>query len=183
MPATRRIFLVGPMGAGKSTVGRALARLLGWTFVDSDHEIEQRTGADIPWIFEIEGESGFRDRETHVIELLTQSDNVVLATGGGAVMREANRESLFKRGFVVYLAASIREQVRRTGKDSKRPLLAGKDRTAVLTDLMAVRDPLYRDVSHVIVTTENRSAKKLAQLIAHEFAAWQHTGEATTLDT
>jgi shikimate kinase len=110
------------MGAGKSTVGRALAGHLGWTFVDSDHEIEQRTGADIPWIFEIEGEAGFRDRETQVIDALTQRDGVVLATGGGAIMRDVNRETLGSRGFVVYLAATLREQVRRTGKDSKRPL-------------------------------------------------------------
>ncbi len=167
------------MGAGKSTVGRALAGHLGWTFVDSDHEIEQRTGADIPWIFEIEGETGFRDRETQVIDALTQRDGVVLATGGGAIMRDVNRETLSSRGFVVYLAATLREQVRRTGKDSKRPLLAGKDRQAVLTDLMAVREPLYRAVSHVTVTTENRSAKKLAQLIAQEFSTWQSTGVAS----
>lgn len=164
------------MGAGKSTVGRVLASQLGWTFLDSDHEIEQRTGADIPWIFEIEGETGFRDRETQVIEALTQCDSIVLATGGGAIMRDVNRESLASRGFVVYLAASVREQVRRTGNDSKRPLLAGKDRKAVLTDLMAVREPLYHDVSHVILATENRSAKKLAHLIVHEYSKWQNAG-------
>jgi len=161
------------MGAGKSTVGRTLAVHLGWTFLDSDQEIEQRTGADIPWIFEIEGEAGFRNREAHMIEELTHRDNVVLATGGGAIMREESRNYLSSRGFVVYLAATVREQVRRTGKDSKRPLLAGKDRKAVLTDLMAVRDPLYRDVSHVTLTTENRSAKKLAQLIEEAFSLWQ----------
>jgi shikimate kinase len=182
MQSTCRIYLVGPMGAGKSTVGRALAAQLGWTFVDSDHEVEQRTGADIPWIFEIEGEAGFRDREAQMIEELTQRDNVVLATGGGAIMREESRTYLKSRGFVVYLAANVREQVRRTGKDSKRPLLAGKDRKAVLSDLMAERDPLYRQVSHVTLATENRSAKKLAQLIEEAFSLWQESLHGTASD-
>ena len=107
----------------------------------------QRTGADIPWIFEIEGEDGFRDREARVIDDLTQRDRIVVATGGGAVLRPENRACLSERGFVVYLDASLREQVRRTGRDDKRPLLAGQDRRAVLADLMAVREPLYTETA------------------------------------
>ena len=161
--AGNRVILVGPMGAGKSTVGRALAKLLGYAFVDSDEEIERRTGANIPWIFEIEGEQGFRDREQQVITELAERDQVVIATGGGAVLRDANRQTLKQRGLVIYLCASLREQVWRTSHDRKRPLLAGKNRRAVLSELMALRDPLYREVSDVVVSTDNRSAKKLAQ--------------------
>ena len=106
MSGARRVFLVGPMGAGKTTIGRLLAQYLHLDFLDSDQEIEARTGADIPWIFDVEGESGFRDREERVIDELTQRDNIVLATGGGAVLREANRQALFGRGEVVYLPPS-----------------------------------------------------------------------------
>lgn len=166
MSKSQRIFLVGPMGAGKTTVGRTLARLLSLEFIDSDAEIEQRTGADIPWIFEIEGEDGFRDRESAVIEDLAQHDPCVVATGGGAVMRLGNRDVLRAAGFVVYLQASVREQVRRTSKDNKRPLLAGKDRAQVLTDLMAVRDPLYREVADLVLPTAGKSARQLAEAIA-----------------
>lgn len=166
MSSHTRIFLVGPMGAGKSTVGRSLATLLNLEFLDSDTEIERRTGADIPWIFEIEGEDGFRLREKQVIDELTQQDNMVLATGGGAVMRDENRAALKANGFVVYLQASIKEQVRRTGKDGKRPLLAGKNRSQVLSELLELRDPLYREVAHLILPTAGKSARQLAEAIA-----------------
>ncbi len=151
------------MGAGKSTVGRALARTLDLDFADCDTEIEQRTGADIPWIFEIEGEDGFRDREARVIDDLTQRDRIVVATGGGAVLRPENRACLSERGFVVYLDASLREQVRRTGRDDKRPLLAGQDRRAVLADLMAVREPLYTETADLRLATAGRNARQLAE--------------------
>ena len=157
------IILVGPMGAGKSTVGRALAELLQYEFVDSDEEIERRTGANVSWIFEIEGENGFRDREQQVIAELVERERVVIATGGGAVMRDANREVLRSKGLVVYLYASLREQVRRTGNSQKRPLLTGKNRKSVLSELMRIRDPLYREVSDLVMPTDNRGAKKLAQ--------------------
>ncbi len=153
------------MGAGKSTVGRALARMLALDFVDCDTEIEQRTGADIPWIFEIEGEEGFRDREARAIDDLTQREAIVLATGGGAVMRSENRECLSHRGFVVYLEATLKEQVRRTGRDNKRPLLAGQDRRAVLADLMQVREPLYRQVADLCLPTAGCNAHQLAERI------------------
>ncbi len=165
MQAAKRLFLVGPMGAGKSTVGRHLASLLGWQFVDSDHVIEERTGADIPWIFEIEGENGFRDREQKAIADLSTVDGMVLATGGGAVMREQNRAVLKEAGSVVYLRATVREQVRRTGYNDKRPLLIGRNRHRVLRELMQARDPLYRDVADLVVTTEGKNARKLAEEI------------------
>ena len=153
------------MGAGKSTVGRALAQILGFEFVDSDTEIEARTGADIPWIFEIEGESGFRDRESKVLEDISSRDTVVMATGGGAILRDENRRVLSERGFVVYLEATLREQVRRTSKDQKRPLLAGQDRRRVLTDLMDTREPLYKEIADLTLPTTKRNARQLAELI------------------
>lgn len=167
MAHANRIFLVGPMGAGKTTVGRSLAGVMGFSFLDSDTEIESRTGADIPWIFEIEGESGFRDRETQAIEELSKREGVVLATGGGAVMRDANRSVLAERGFVVYLRASVREQVRRTGNDRNRPLLNSGNRAEVLQKLMAIRDPLYGEIADLVLATEGKNARKLA----HEIAA------------
>lgn len=163
------------MGAGKTTVGRVLAGLLGVEFLDIDAEIERRTGADIPWIFEIEGESGFRDREAQVIEDISGRNDLVVATGGGAVIRPSNRATLSAHGFVVYLHASVREQVRRTGNDRKRPLLAGKDRVSVLTDLMREREPLYREVANLVLPTEGRSARKLADAIIESVRAVEPT--------
>lgn len=152
----RRIFLVGPMGAGKTTVGRQLAQRLGLAFLDSDREIEHRSGVDIPTIFDFEGEAGFRRRETAMIDELTARDDVVLATGGGAVLDPANREHLADRGTTVYLAASVEEQLRRTRSGRGRPLLQSGDRRATLERLQAERDPLYRAVAHVVVETDGR---------------------------
>lgn len=156
------IFLVGPMGAGKTTIGRLLARLLGLTFTDSDHEIEARTGADIPWIFDVEGEEGFRRREQAVIEDLTQRSGIVLATGGGAVLHPENRRNLSARGLVVYLCTSVDQQVERTRRDRNRPLLQTDDPRTRLEELMAVRDPLYREVADVVIQTDGRAAKSVA---------------------
>lgn len=152
----RRVFLVGPMGAGKTTVGRQLAQRLGLAFLDSDREIEQRSGVDIPTIFDFEGEAGFRRRETAMIAELTGCDGIVLATGGGAVLEPANREHLANRGITVYLAASVEEQLRRTRRGRGRPLLQNGDRRATLQRLQAERDPLYRGVAHVVVETDGR---------------------------
>lgn len=156
------IFLVGPMGAGKTTIGRQLADLLRWEFVDSDHEIEARTGANIPWIFDIEGEEGFRLREEHVIDILTQRRHIVLATGGGAVMRAENRRHLHERGTVVYLETPVERQLERTARDHNRPLLQTPNPRARLTELLRIRDPLYREVAHHIMPTERTSARDVA---------------------
>ncbi|MEX6675297.1 shikimate kinase AroK [Pseudomonas sp. W2Oct36] len=152
----RNLILVGPMGAGKSTIGRLLAKELRLPFKDSDKEIELRTGANIPWIFDKEGESGFRDREQAMIAELSALDGVVVATGGGAVMREENRRALHAGGRVVYLHASVEQQVGRTSRDRNRPLLRTADPARVLRELLAIRDPLYREIADVIIETDER---------------------------
>jgi shikimate kinase len=155
------IFLVGMMGAGKTSVGKLLARHLGKTFYDSDQLLESRTGVKIPVIFELEGEAGFRAREATVIEELTGLENVVLATGGGAVLGARNRELLKARGTVVYLRASINELWSRTRHDRNRPLLQTADPYARLCELHAQRDPLYREVAAVTIETGTQSLKNL----------------------
>ena len=165
MPQKRNIILVGPMGAGKSTIGRRLANLLGREFVDSDKQIEARTGVDIPTIFEFEQEDGFRDRESAVIEELTRREGIVLATGGGAVLRPANRQHMKERGFVIYLRTSVDEQLRRTAHDKNRPLLQTADPRAKLEALLAERGPLYTEVADLIVDTDRGNARALAQRI------------------
>ncbi len=164
-----RVFLVGPMGAGKSTIGRLLADDLQLDFRDADREIEERSGVDIPWIFDKEGEAGFRDRETAMIEALSQLDGVLVSTGGGVVGRPENRE-LMARGTVVYLYASVDEQVRRTAKDKKRPLLQNANPRKVLEELMAIRDPLYREVADITVNTDGRSPRAVANEIRRQLA-------------
>ncbi len=154
------------MGAGKSTIGRQLAQLLSYEFVDSDHEIEARTGADIPWIFDVEGEEGFRRREQAVIDQLTLRDGIVLATGGGAVTREENRRVVSARGIVVYLKTSIEQQLTRTAKDRKRPLLQHAEPRKVLTELMKTREPLYQEVADYVVDTDASNIKDVASEIA-----------------
>lgn len=161
MKPANNFFLVGMPGAGKTTVGRALSRQLGRPFHDSDHEIEARTGVRIPVIFEIEGESGFRRREVEVIDKLTGMENIVLATGGGAVLSPENRKHLKSRGFVIYLHASPRELWRRTRHDRSRPLLQGTDPKIRLEELYLVRDPLYREVADLVVETGRQSAGAL----------------------
>nr|WP_276554535.1 shikimate kinase AroK [Pseudomonas peradeniyensis] len=150
------MILVGPMGAGKSTIGRLLAKELRLLFKDSDKEIELRTGANIPWIFDKEGEPGFRDREQAMIAELSALDGVVLATGGGAVMRDANRAALRAGGRVVYLHASVEQQVGRTSRDRNRPLLRTANPEATLRALLETRDPLYREIADLVVETDER---------------------------
>ena len=149
------------MGAGKSTIGRLLAKELHLPFKDSDKEIEVRTGANIPWIFDKEGEPGFRDRETAMIVELCHENGIVLATGGGAVMRPENRQALRNGGRVVYLHASIEQQVARTSRDRNRPLLRNANPEKILRDLLAVRDPLYREIADLVVLD---ILERLAQL-------------------
>ena len=158
--AQDNVFLVGPMGAGKTTIGRLLAKELDLEFIDSDLEIEARTGADIPWIFDVEGEAGFRVREQKVIEELTRRRGIVLSTGGGVVLSAENRRCLQGRGCVVYLATTVSQQLERTRKDQKRPLLRNlDDPREKLTDMMAQRDPLYREIADHIVATGRRGPK------------------------
>jgi shikimate kinase len=171
MPALHRVFLVGPMGAGKTTIGKYLAQHLKLRFADTDTEIEERTGADIPWIFDVEGEEGFRDREQRVVEEMTHWDDLVLATGGGVVLRPENRRALAARGFVVYLYATVDEQVRRTRKDRQRPLLQHGDPEQVLRELMSVRDPLYREIADHIIVTDSSSPRTVAQRLLRELQA------------
>ena len=161
------LFLVGPMGSGKTTVGRHLADLLSRSFIDTDHEIERRTGATLPWIFEKEGESGFRLREEAVIAELTAMDNIVLATGGGAVTEARSRDYLRQRGPVIYLYTPVAMQVARTARDRNRPLLQTENPEAKLLDLLRTRDPLYRSIAHHVVMTPDGSARELAQKIIH----------------
>jgi shikimate kinase len=153
------IFLVGLMGAGKSTIGRHLAKSLGLEFVDSDHEIERRTGASIPLIFDVEGEAGFRQREKKVIDELSRRSGIVLATGGGVVLDADNRARLRERGQVVYLYATVEQLLARTAKDRNRPLLQTADPRARLQELLEIRDTLYREVADVVVDTGGRTAR------------------------
>lgn len=162
----QRIFLVGPMGAGKSTIGRVLARRLDLEFVDSDRVIESRCGVRIPMIFELEGEEGFRTREAQAIDALTQLPRIVLATGGGAVLRAESRAHLRDRGFVVYLHASPSVLWNRTRGDRNRPLLQTSDPRARIEVLYEQRDPLYRETAHAIVETGKPSPTTVAEQIA-----------------
>jgi shikimate kinase len=161
------IFLVGMMGAGKTSVGRVLAKRLNKVFYDSDHMIEERTGVKIPVIFEIEGEPGFRHRESAVLDELTALDDVVLATGGGAVLAPENRERLRTRGTVVYLRASVKDLLNRTRHDKNRPLLQTADPRARLNELYEMRDPLYREVAHVTIDTGSQSLTTLVNRLHH----------------
>lgn len=152
------------MGAGKTAIGRELARLLKLDFLDADQELERRTGADIPLIFEKEGEAGFRKRERELLHELTQRDRLVLATGGGAVLDPANREAL-SHGFVIYLKATVAAQAARTGKNRNRPLLQSADPKARLEELFAVRAPLYEGLARLTVDTDSGQVKKIAERI------------------
>ena len=161
------IFLVGMMGAGKTSVGRVLAKRMNKIFYDSDHVIEERTGVKIPVIFEIEGEPGFRHREAAVLDELTALDEVVLATGGGAVLAQENRDRLRARGTVVYLRASVKDLLNRTRHDKNRPLLQTADPRARLDELYEMRDPLYCDVAHITIDTGSQSLTALVNRLRH----------------
>jgi shikimate kinase len=159
------VFLIGPMGSGKTTIGRHLAKTLKLEFIDSDHAIEQRTGADIPWIFDIEGEQGFRKRERAVIEELTRRHGIVLATGGGAVIDPLNRADLAAYGVVVFLQASVDKILSRTAKSQSRPLLRTDNPRARVEELLAARDLFYREIADIIVDTDKRGVKSTVNFI------------------
>ena len=159
------IFIVGPMGSGKSTVGKILSDELFLNFFDTDEEIENRTGASIDWIFDLEGEEGFRKRESGVLEEMVQKNSVVLSTGGGIILSENNRELLSSRGTVFYLATPISVQIERTAKDKDRPLLKNGDPGQILQELHEKRKNLYKSVSDHIVETEDKSSQEVASEI------------------
>lgn len=159
----RPLFLVGMMGAGKTTIGRGLARVLGREFVDLDHELEARCGVRVPVIFEIEGETGFRRREAQTLQECTQRRDIVLATGGGAILADQSRSLLRERGLVVYLRATLDELFRRTSRDRNRPLLATPDPRSTLRQLMTVRDPLYCEAAHLIIDTGSCSVNTVVK--------------------
>ena len=159
------------MGAGKSTIGRLLSQELKLEFVDADREIEKRAGADIPWIFDVEGEAGFRDREEGVIEALSLRKDVVLSTGGGAVLRPENRSVLQANGTVVYLETSVEQQLDRTSRDKNRPLLQTENPRAVLEELMSIRHPLYLDTADIVVVTDKRHPKTVVTEIIRQLKA------------
>lgn len=161
LPRMQRIFLIGPMGSGKTTIGKLIAASMGYDFIDSDREIEERTGVSIPTIFHYEGEDGFRDRETQIIEELSRRERIVLATGGGAVLRPENRKTLSERGFVVYLKVSVRVQLMRTSKDKNRPLLQTPDPRKTLTEMAKLRAPLYEGTSDFAINTDHIRTKAL----------------------
>ena len=167
MKIPSNIFLVGPMGAGKTTIGRHLARALRKEFKDSDREIESRTGADIPLIFELEG---FRRREKALISLLTEGENLVIATGGGAVLDPENRSHLVNRGFVIYLEAPIDRLLERTNRDRNRPLLQTENPRARLQAILAEREPIYRQVADLIVKTDHRTVRTVVKDIQKRLA-------------
>jgi len=159
------IILVGPMGVGKTTIGKVLADQLGLEFFDSDREIEAATGADIPWIFDVEGEPGFRTRESRMIAELLSKKRVVLATGGGSILAEENRKWIKEKGLVVYLRASLAQQLERTSRDKTRPLLQTSDPAKKIKELMEIREPLYREVADIIVDTNRRNPRTVSNEI------------------
>ncbi len=168
MPEKTNLFLVGPMGSGKTTIGRQLARRLKKTFIDSDHEIEDHTGASISLIFDIEGEEGFRSREKDIIDELTQQKNIILSTGGGVILAEENRQHLKNRGTVIYLHAPLKKLFYRTSRDKNRPLLQIENPREKLRQIVEERDPLYRQTADLIVETENRTVHQVVSCIIRQ---------------
>ena len=179
MSYPNKIILIGLMGAGKTTVGKILARHLGMRFIDTDHEIERRTGVKIPVIFELEGEEGFRARETAVLAQLCRMDNVVLATGGGAVLREENRKHLKRGGAIVYLRGQVSDLWHRTRHDKNRPLLQTADPQAKLRELFAQRDPIYRQLADIIMDTGNQNIQYLVRRLEQKLK----DGQAPNMQT
>ncbi|MGC2167356.1 MAG: shikimate kinase [Gallionella sp.] len=174
------LILIGMMGSGKTTMGRTLARHLGKNFVDSDQEIQKRTGVNIPYIFDIEGESGFRERETNVLAELVRHNNIVLATGGGAILAEKNRLLLQRTGIVIYLKAAVNDLWHRTHHDKNRPLLQTKDPYGKLTEIYQLRDPIYQQVADIIIQSGKQSVHSLMLTLVAEIERFQHDHEVAT---
>lgn len=171
------VILIGPMGAGKSTIGRLLSEELNLEFVDSDREIEARSGANIPWIFDLEGEAGFRERESQVIaDLAREEPAKLIATGGGAIMRAENRAMLKASGCVIYLVTSVEQQLLRTAKDKNRPLLQKYDPQVFLRELAAIRNPLYEETAHLAIDTNGLSPRAVVRDILRQLKRYKHHG-------
>jgi len=162
------ILLVGMMGVGKTTVGKSLASYLNKTFIDTDHEIQKRTGVKIPVIFEIEGEAGFRKREAKMLRELLKIDNIVLATGGGIILNRENRELLRQNGTIVYLRATVNDLWHRTRHNKDRPLLQTLDLQAKLAELYDQRDPIYREIAHIVVESRKQSIRQMVKLLVQQ---------------
>jgi len=173
------IYLIGPMGSGKTTIGQRLARLLGMNFFDSDRELEAQTGASVNLIFDVEGEAGFRTRETHMLEDLTGRSNVLLATGGGAVLKKENRDLLRTTGLVIYLQVSVDQQLQRLSRDRSRPLLQSGDRKEKLIAMAASRNPLYEEISDIIFPALNRGPGVAARVLADRIQNFQTASTAS----
>jgi len=170
----RNLYLVGPMGSGKTTLGRQLAARLGLEFIDCDQEIEERTGASVNLIFDVEGEAGFRDRESALIEELSHRTGLLVATGGGAIIRAANRRLMRDTGFVVWLRTPVEHQIARLGRDRSRPLLQAPDRDRILQRLAEERNPLYTEVSDLVFDSSQRNIKRVAEQLCLEIRkSWQ----------
>lgn len=168
------LYLVGPMGSGKTTLGKRAAKRLGLEFIDCDHEIERRTGASVTLIFDVEGEEGFRNRETDLLKELSGRSGLLVATGGGAILREQNRRLMRASGFVVWLRTSIAHQVTRLGRDRSRPLLQTPDRERLLRELAAERNPLYTEAADLVFDSSHRNVKRVAEELCQEIRAnWQ----------
>ncbi len=161
----QNVFLIGPMGVGKTTIGKLLAKELGLQFIDTDQEVERRAGADISWIFDVEGEAGFRIRETSVLDDLTQEPKVLLATGGGSILKPENRRYLCSRGVVVFLDTTVEMQLKRTEKDKKRPLLQQGNPKEILTRLKAERDPIFQELADIRVNLGESNSRKIVNAI------------------
>ena len=162
------IILIGMMGAGKTTIGKSLANYLDKTFIDSDHEIQKRTGVKIPVIFEIEGEVGFRKREADMLRELLKINNIVLATGGGIIINEENRKLLKQKGTIIYLRATVNDLLHRTRHDKNRPLLQTTDLQVKLTELYDQRDPIYHELAHIVVESGNLSAHQMVKYLSQK---------------
>ena len=168
MAERTNLLFIGPTGAGKTTVGKRVASQLGLEFLDVDQEIERQTGADISLIFDIEGEAGFRKRETAMIDQLTRRNGIVLATGAGAVLADENRRLLSSRGFVIYLATPVQRQIQRLQRDKRRPLLQAANREEVLSEMAATRNPLYESLADLVVYSEAVSVRAMAQRVLNK---------------
>jgi shikimate kinase len=177
------IYLIGPMGSGKTTIGHRVAGLLGLNFYDCDRELEEQTGASVNLIFDVEGESGFRDRETRMLQNLTSQKNVVVATGGGVVLKAENRELLSQTGLVVYLQTSVGQQLKRLRRDRSRPLLQSGDRKKKLTEFAESRNPLYEKLADIVFPPHNRGPDIAARQLADKIRAYRAHATTDNTDT